>query len=89
MLALAHPVQLVASSDHARNSSSNDELSDLTNRVVDRSMASGMEVSTEKNKVMANSTNDISTDISMNDQKTEELTSFKYMGATLCKDSTC
>ena len=89
MLALAHHVQLVASDDHARNSSSNDELSDLTNRVVDRSMASGMEVSTEKNKVMANSTNDISTDISMNDQKTEELTSFKYMGATLCKDSTC
>ena len=89
MLALAHHVQLVASDDHARNSSSYDELSDLTNRVVDRSMASGMEVSTEKNKVMANSTNDISTDISMNDQKTEELTSFKYMGATLCKHSTC
>ena len=89
MLALAHHVQLVASDDHARNSSSNDELSDLTNRVVDRSMASGMEVSTEKNKVMANSTNDIITDISMNDQKMEELTSFKYLGATLCKDSTC
>ena len=89
MLALAHHVQLVASDDHARNSSSNDELSDLTNRVVDRSMASGMEVSTEKNKVMANSTNDISTDISMNNQKMEKLTSFKYPGATLCKDSTC
>ena len=69
MFTLAHPVQIVASDDHARNSSSNDELSDLTNRVVDRSMASGMEVSTEKNKVMANSTNDISTDISMNDQR--------------------
>ena len=89
MLALAHHVQLVASDDHARNSSSNDELSDLTNRVVDRSMASGMEVSTEKNKVMANSTNDISTNISMNNQKMEKLTSFKYLGATLCKDSTC
>ena len=68
---------------------SNDELSDLTNRVVDRSVASGMEVSIEKSKVMANSTNDISTGISMNDQKMEELTSFKYLGATLCKDSTC
>ena len=56
--------------------------------VVDRSMASGMEVSTEKSKVMANSTNDISTGISMNDQKMEELISFKYLGATLCKDST-
>ena len=69
MLALAHPVQIVSSDDHARNSSSNDELSDLTNRLGDKSTSFGMEVSIEKNKVMANSTNDISTDISMNDQR--------------------
>ena len=25
----------------------------------------------------------------MNGQKTEEMTSFKYLGATLCKDGTC
>ena len=28
-------------------------------------------------------------DICTNGQKLEEVTSFKYLGATLCKDSTC
>ena len=44
-----------------------------------------MEVSTEKSKIM----NKISADISMIGQKLEEVTSFKYLGATLCKDGTC
>ena len=39
--------------------------------------------------IMTNSTNNISRDISMNGQRLEEVTSFKYLGATLCKDSTC
>ena len=47
-----------------------------------------MEVSTEKSKIMTKSMN-ISADISMNGQKLEEVTSFKYLGATLCKDGTC
>ena len=38
---------------------------------------------------MINSANDISTNISMNRQKLEELTSFKYLGATLCTDNNC
>ena len=38
---------------------------------------------------MTNSTNTISADISMNGQKLEAVTSFKYLGATLCKDGTC
>ena len=38
---------------------------------------------------MTNSTDNISADISMNGQKLEEVTSFKYLGATLCKDATC
>ena len=42
----------------------------LIDRLVDRATAYGMEVSTEK---------------SMNGQKLEEVTSFKYMGVTLCK----
>ena len=33
--------------------------------------------------------NNISADISMCGQKLEELTSFKYLGATLYKDGTC
>ena len=38
---------------------------------------------------MTNSTNNISLDISMNGKKLEEVTSFKYLGATLCNDGTC
>ena len=47
-----------------------------------------MEVSTEKSKILTNSTNNISADISMNGRKLEEVTSVKYLGATLCKDGT-
>ena len=68
---------------------SNGDLQDPTNRLVDRARAYGMGVRTEKNKVMTNSTNKISVDISMNGQKLKEVTSFKYLGATLCKDGTC
>ena len=68
---------------------SNGELQDLTNRLVDRATAYGMEVSTEKKSmIMTNSTNSNSADISMNVPKLEEVTSFKYLGATLCKDGT-
>ena len=50
---------------------------------TDRATLYEMEVNTEKSK------NDISADISVNGQKLEELTSFKYLGATPCKDGTC
>ena len=43
----------------------------------------------ETSKIMINSTNNISADISMNSQKLEYVTSFKYLRATLCKDGTC
>ena len=56
--------------------SSNGELQDLTNRLVDKARAYGMEVSTEKSMIMTNSTN-ISADISMNGQKLVRVTSFK------------
>ena len=48
-----------------------------------------MEVSTGRSKIMTNSMNNTSADISMNGQKLEEVTSFKYLGATLCKDGKC
>ena len=38
---------------------------------------------------MTNGTKNISADISMNGQKLEEVTSFKYVGTTLCEDGTC
>ena len=65
------------------------ELQDLTNRLVDRATPDGMEVTTEKRKIMTNSTNNISADINMNGQKFEEETRFKYLEATLCNDGTC
>ena len=64
------------------------ELQGLINRLVDRVMAYGIEVSTEKSKIMTNSMNNTSADISMKSQKLEEVTGFKYLGATLCKDGT-
>ena len=67
----------------------NGELEDLTNRLVVRETAYRMGVSTEKSKIMTNSTNNISEDISMNGQKLEEVISFKYLEETLCKDGTC
>ena len=48
-----------------------------------------MEVSTEKSKIITNSTNNISAGISMNGQKLEVATSFTHLGATLCKDGIC
>ena len=77
----AHDIDLMGGSSN--------ELHDLTSRVVARASADGMEVSTEKSKVMVNSTNGISVNITMNGQPLEEVTSFKYLGATLSKDGTC
>ena len=68
---------------------SNGELLDLINGLVGRAKAHGMEFSTENIKIMTNTTNNISADISMNGQKLEQVTSFKYIGATLCTDGTC
>ena len=68
---------------------SNDELQDLTNSLIDEATAYGMEVNTEKSTIMTNSINNISADISMDSQKLEKVTSFKYLGATLCKDGMC
>ena len=44
-----------------------------------------MEVNEEKSKIMSNITKNLSADISMNNQKLEEVTIFKYMEATLCE----
>ena len=60
--------------------SRNGELQDLTNRLVDRPMAYGMEDSTEKSKIMINSTNNISADICMTGQKLEVSDQFQVPG---------
>ena len=40
-------------------------------------------------RVMTSSINNISAEYSMNGQKLEEVTSFKYLGPTLCKNGPC
>ena len=65
-------------------SGSHCELQDLTNRLVNRARAYGMEVTTEKRKFMTNSTNIISADISMNGQKLEEV----WLAHVTCHDKT-
>ena len=45
---------------------SSGELQDLTNRLIDRATAYGLEVSTGKSKIMTYSMNNCSADISMN-----------------------
>ena len=47
-----------------------------------------MKVSTEKSKIMTNSTSDTGADMSANSQMFDEVTSFRYLGAFLCKDGT-
>ena len=46
-----------------------------------------MEVSSEKSKVMKNSANTTPVRVFMNGQELEEVSAFKYLGATLTKDS--
>ena len=67
---------------------SNAELQDITNRLEDKARASGIKSSIENSKIMTSSTQNVHADISMNSQKLEEVTSFKYLGATLCKYAT-
>ena len=68
---------------------SNSELQELTDRLVTSASAYGMEVSTEKSKVMVSSTDHITANIAMNGEMLEEVSTFKYLGATLSKDGTC
>ena len=57
---------------------------------LETATAYGMEVSTHtQSKIMINSTGNISTDVSKNGQKSEKVTSFNHLRATLCKDGAC
>ena len=42
-----------------------------------------MEISAEKTKLMANNTNGINTEIKVNGQRLETVTSFKYLGSVI------
>ena len=49
--------------------------------------AYGMEISAEKTKLMTNNTSGINTDIKINGQKLETVTSFKYLGSIITDEN--
>ena len=68
----------------------NEELQNLTDRLHNSATAFGMEVSTEKSKIMVNTNNRTQDEykITMNGHPLEEVTKFKYLGPTITSDGT-
>ena len=60
-----------------------EELANLVERLDKASTAYGMEISAEKTKLMTNNASGINTDIIVNGQKLEIVTSFKYLGSII------
>ena len=54
-----------------------------TGFTVPASTAYGMEISAEKTELMTNNTSGIDTEIKVNGQKLETVTSFKYLGSVI------
>ena len=60
-----------------------EELANLVDCLDKAFTAYGMEISAEKTKLMTNNTSGIDTDIKMNGQKLETVTSFRYLGSVI------
>ena len=60
-----------------------EELAKLVECLDKASTAYGMEISVEKTKLMTNNTSGINTDIKINGQKLETVTSFKHLGSVI------
>ena len=60
-----------------------EELGKLAERLDKASTAYVMEVSAEKTKLVTNNTSGINTEIKVNGQKLETVTSFKYLGSVI------
>ena len=60
-----------------------EELATLVERLDKASTAYGMEISAKKTKLMTNNTSGINTQIKLNGQKLETVTSFKYLGSVI------
>ena len=65
---------------------SNEELQEITDRLVKNAGAYGMELNVEKCKVMSNKRDNTKMNITINGQNLEEVDNFKYLRATLEKD---
>ena len=59
-----------------------EELANLVERLK-ASTAYGMEISAEKTKLMTNNTSGINTEVKINGQKLETVTSFRYLGSVI------
>ena len=59
------------------------ELAKLVKDLDKASTAYSMEISAEKSKLMTNNTSGISTEIKVNGQKLQTVTSFKYLGSII------
>ena len=57
-----------------------EELANLVERLDKVSTVYDMEISAEKTKLLTNNTSGINTEIKVNGQKLETVTSFKYLG---------
>ena len=64
-----------------------EELVKLVERLDKASTAYGMEISAEKIKLITNNTSGINTEIKINGQKLETVTSFKYLGSVITDES--
>ena len=60
-----------------------EELANLVERLDKASTAYGVEISAKKTKLMTNNTSGINTEIRINGQKLETVTSFKYLGSVI------
>ena len=60
-----------------------EELANLVERLDKASTAYGMEISAEKTKLMTNNISGNNTEIKVNGQKLETVTSFKYLGSVI------
>ena len=60
-----------------------EELADLVERLDKASTACGIEISAEKTKLMTNNTSGINTEIKVDWQKLETVTSFRYLGSVI------
>ena len=63
-----------------------EELAKLVERLDKASTAYGMEISAEKTKLMTNNNSGINTEIKVNGQKLDTVTSFKYMGSVITNE---
>ena len=59
------------------------ELADLASRLDNTSASYGMEISDEKTKLMTNNTNGINKKVTVNGQRLETVSKFKYLGSVI------